>query len=228
MGEMIVAASNANHYDWYFVLAFYAIVFTIGLVKILDRVRDEGKYGNLGRFKSQALSGLVIGVYVLGYVAILGPIPNVPSLRGIDSQFHSEAKARANSAREEYRTTRSYLKERATGDGVWGEIRGEVGGFLFVHGNIYGKIESGKVLTIVYKHPEEAQYVNPQYGGSYLALSKPLKDFVIETISAEEMPYLRFPEAYIAESYPGNGKNKYLVYPWKPHLYLPEGWEILE
>ena len=169
--------------------------------------------------EKRTAAAILVVFYVAGWLLIAGPW----SLHSYETRKDEAITAHAAQIQQEYASTRLYLKESVVEPGIWGEVKGNFSGFLLVSGNIYGKIDSGRVITVVYQHPYEMNFINTQYEGKHLAYSKPLSDIVIETIPAGTRPYLAFPEAFIAK----DAYSRMKVYPWKPHLYLPEGWTIL-
>lgn len=121
-----------------------------------------------------------------------------------------------------------YLKESVCEPGVWGEMKGNLSGFLVCGGNIYGQVNSGRMITVVYK--DDDPFIDP-YIGVHRSISLPLDEMVIETIATGEHPYLMYPEARSFQIRM-SGRAKGLLYavkltPGTPHLYLPRGWKIL-
>jgi hypothetical protein len=114
-----------------------------------------------------------------------------------------------------------FIKEKGGCEGIWGEVQ-EAGGFIFWRGKIYGTIDSGdsgKIVTVIY---EDNDPVIDPYIGVHRSVSFQLEHVLIETIPAGERPFLSFPDARINHS-----MDRLTLFPGDPHLYLPEGWEIL-
>ncbi len=109
-----------------------------------------------------------------------------------------------------------YLKEQTCDSEISGEISG---GFLFFGGSIFGRIDTAKIVTILYGDNDP---VIDHYVGVNRSASFHLDEVLIKTIPAGEHSYLMYPEAKILEA----GREIRLV-PGAPHFYLPEGWEIL-
>jgi len=128
---------------------------------------------------------------------------------------------------EAYKNHAFYLKESVSEPGIQGEIKGSFGGsFLLVGGNIYGRVDSGRVITIVYE--DNDPYID-HYIGVHRSVSFPLDEAVIITIPSGEQPYLMYPEVDIFKyrKVQENFGSELRLIPGAPHLYLPEGWEIL-
>lgn len=219
MGEEIFISAAQKTSAWVGVAVVFGLVGTsifiaIGIV-----------LGYLTHLR-KALCGLTLAVVIAAYGASWFGIVGVVKPPLVTKLVAEQAAAQgaALDAQRSYSSTPLYLKERATDPGSWGEIKGELkSGFLSASGSIYGKIESGRVLTVVYEHPNEITFINGQYAGMHLVFSAPLPEIVIETIPKGTKPFMLFPEASVEV----RGATHYYVIPGRAHLYLPEGWTIL-
>ena len=190
------------------------IIGIVVLINLFSRYLEE-KRGNPGKSFMVA-----IFICVLLCSVALSQIYG----QGIPAD-HEEALSKLQSIEEVYETHAFYLKESVSEVGIRGEIKGNFGGFLIIGGNIYGKIESGRIITLVYE--DDDPFID-HYVGVHKSVSFPLGEAVIITIAAGEQPYLMYPEADIVKDNKVPGLHGLMkLIPGAPHLYLPKGGEIL-
>lgn len=211
MGEEIVLSISWNGWLW--------ILFILGVAAGTAAVYYLVVFCKEGKNKKYFIIFFLIFVCLCGISLwqINGPVP----------ADHVAAQEKLQPIEEAFKTHPFYLKESVSEAGFKGEIEGNLGGgFLFIGGSIYGKIESGRTITVVYNDDD---IVIDHYVDVHRSVSFPLEEAVIVTIPVGEKPYLMFPEAdilkqrKIQDSVSGILK----ISPGAPHLYLPEGWKIL-
>jgi hypothetical protein len=202
MGETIVITIPQS--DYYVISLIIGAIFTIATIMSLD---DCSK-------KTLVILG-IIAAMCYAVSPIVGHEYDTPG----NKANYEVAINRLQTIQAAYQEKPFFLKEEACEPGIWGEVEGYVGGFIFFGGNIYGRIDPGRVVTVVY---EDNDSVIDHYVGVHRSISFRLDQAVIETILAEEHPYVMYPEARID----GDSEQLTLV-PGNPHLYLPEGWKIL-
>jgi hypothetical protein len=225
MGEEIIMSIPGSWYFW--------IPLAIGIVSLIAAIAAAFKWGDLSWNHCDCKKAInaFIAFLVFGLLCTMIATPWVghnyddPISQVNYEMVYSELQP----IQEVYQTNPFYLKESVSEMGIRGELKGKVGGFLFVGGNIYGHIDSGRVITVVY---EDNDPLIDHYTNVHRAISFPLDEAVIVTIPAGERPYLMYPEAKILEEsrewgMDENVVNKLRLVPGTPHLYLPKGWKIL-
>ncbi len=213
MGEMVTFNITGSYFSWiaFGIVIFFSVVYLIGSVISASVDRKE------------FLRWLTIALIITGIGMAVRFSYDLPRYQ----QEYETALNRAHALRMAHQG-RFYLKEEAHDTGIHGEIRGEIrGGFLSSNGKIYGSISTGRMITVVYKDNDP---VIDRYVGVYRVKSFYLDQAVIKTIPAGNTPYLSYPSARVQERKNPEPFNKQIMWfiPGPPHLYLPEGWEILQ
>ena len=210
MGEEIAIVISWSEWHW-ILFVIGVIIGIVVLVNLFYRYK-EGKGGK----------PFIVALFICALLCSVALSQMCG--QGIPAD-HERALSKLQSIEEVYKTHAFYLKESVSEVGILGEIKGNFGGFLIIGGNIYGRVESGRIITLVYE--DDDPFID-YYVGVHKSISFPLGEAVITTIAAGEQPYLMYPEADIVKDnkVPGwHGLMKLI--PGAPHLYLPKGWEIL-
>jgi hypothetical protein len=208
MGEIIVMNIPGSYYCW--------IAFGIGIASLLALLLSEVS-NETGKSKKVILIWLIVSSMIFGVGVSIHRDYDIPT-----SKANYEATMnRLQTIQAAYQEKPFFLKEEACEPGIWGEVEGYVGGLIFFGGNIYGRIDSGRVVTVVY---EDNDPIIDSYIGVHRSISFHLDQAVIETILTGEHPYVMYPEARIDVCPCG---DQLTLVPRNPHLYLPEGWKIL-
>lgn len=171
-----------------------------------------------GAHKS-AVVCLIIGAIILG---IATPTVAAKYDNPVTQRSYEQNLNRLRAIEEVYKSQPFYLKELSSEPRIQGEIKGNFSGFLFVAGSVYGRIDSGRVITIVY---EDNELLIDHYVKVYRVTTFDLDKIAISTIPAGERPYLMYPEVLIT-TVPLKTLTLRLS-PGTPYLFLPEGWKIL-
>ncbi|MEK9180838.1 MAG: hypothetical protein AAB871_01235 [Patescibacteria group bacterium] len=210
MGENVLVGIAFSYWPWTLMLLGLSLLF-FGLFLLLFCALVA--WGT----KTAAMGMIAILMGILSLIAIF-PVW-IFHYNPVYQNNEKTAEQQLKPIQEVYNSHRFYLKEQISEPGVWGEIKGSAGGFILFGGNIYGRIDSGRILTVVY---EDDDALIDKYIHVHRSMSLPLDQVVIETINADERPYLMYPEAAIAKI----GHRLELI-PKTIHLYLPKGWKIL-
>jgi len=212
MGETIVMSIPGSSYCW--------IAFGIGILSFILLLFCGGPEAGSSvdaLSKKAALIWLAVTLMIVGAGVAVHRTYDIPK-----SEANYEAAMNRLQAMQTAYQEPFFLKEEVCEAGVWGEIKGNIVGFIFFAGKIYGSIDSGRVVTVVY---EDSDPVIEPITDVHRSLSFHLDHVAIKTISAGERPYLSYPESRIDTC--GCDNSQLTLVPGTPYLYLPEGWEIL-
>jgi hypothetical protein len=217
-----------NHWEWWITLGIGLFIFVVGWICLL--MMGEQVPGNPDKKITVGPRQKIfcISVISIGLITCFSTIAvNYLCIKPADRTSREEALSQAKIIQEVYQGN-FYLKELSRGDGTWGEASGEIsGGFLFIHGSMYGSVQSGKIISVIYE--DNDAIIDPLTNVSR-GICLNLEEIIIETIPAGEKPYISFTEAnvYFVQKYdPPYGYNQVKLVPGRVWLYLPEGWELL-
>ena len=213
MGKEVALSFSGS--DWILLtLIGGMIMFIIGLFWFLSGLNSEQPL--MKKPIALALIGFVLMTYGSVYVNSNYDEPS-------NGASYEKAVSQLGPIKNAYTTQKFYLKESVSEPGPQGKLQGNASGFLFVSGNVYGSIDSKRVVTVVYK--DDDSVIDPQVG-VYRSISYSLDEVAIVTIESSERPYLMYPEAKVFIEKNGNLSQLKLI-PGVPYLYFPDGWKVL-